>query len=393
MSVARRGKHDVHAAQQRILDGRAGRANLPRMDPEAFVGWALDKSRTLEERYTTELLVERGVSFWNGRRQIYKRESLEETMERQRQRSLNPAYEPQYTEESLRKGFEGLRESKQFDSGGHSNNRPVRNIAALRFLPFLETLRLASCEVEDISPLSVLTNLQTLHFGSFECADFRPLAHCRALVELQLSLVKPWPEVDGLSDLACLNALSLKGNLLVFEGATFPHVISASIECEPLPARSVRDLPQVPRCKFLMLGGMESLEGVEAFREVRNLSLKTPFKSFEPLVQLPELTCLTVHAEEPLDLSPLARVPRLQYLALDTRFQARIRPKRPRDVAPLIESPTLRELEVLGCPVIDTEVAAIRAGLPSWNDLLMRAEPRPIPPLKLRAIPFKLLPR
>jgi len=55
------------------------------MDSEAFIRWALDKARTVEERYTTELLVEQGVSWWNSRRQIYQREGYEARRERQRQ--------------------------------------------------------------------------------------------------------------------------------------------------------------------------------------------------------------------------------------------------------------------------------------------------------------------
>ena len=66
------------------------------MDQAAFIRWALDDARTVEERYTTQLIVEMGVNWWNSRHKIYKHYSLEESMERQRQRALNPAYDPRY---------------------------------------------------------------------------------------------------------------------------------------------------------------------------------------------------------------------------------------------------------------------------------------------------------
>lgn len=54
------------------------------MDQAAFIRWALDDARTVEERYTTELVVEQGVSWWNSRHKIYKSLSLDQRMERDR---------------------------------------------------------------------------------------------------------------------------------------------------------------------------------------------------------------------------------------------------------------------------------------------------------------------
>jgi hypothetical protein len=147
----------------------------------------------------------------------------------------------------------------------------------------------------------------------------------------------------------------------------------------------------LPGCRFLFLGGAETLDGIEAFPQLQNLILNTPAETFEPLAKLPQLTCLTVHAHEPTDVSPLARVPQLQFLSLDTMFTACLRPPKPRDVMPLVESITLRELHVRGSKVIETEAAAVQTGLPSWNDLYLRHEPRPIPPHKLRAVPWKMI--
>lgn len=362
------------------------------MDPEALVRWALDDARTLEERYTTERWVEQGVRVWLARRGVYNSDSLDDMVERQRQRALNPAYQPRYTEEGLRRTAEAWAEMKSCPSFSSFNDRPLRNIAVFRFFPAIEHVSLHLCEVEDLSPLAEMPNLHTVHLHSLTCRDFRPLARCKKLRELHIKMDRHWPQVDGIADLPLLEELKLEGNLLVFQGAVFRHVISAALMCEPLAAQNVAALPQVPNCRYLYFGGIETLEGIEAFPHLRNVVLATPAESFEPLTALKELTCLTVLDHEPTDVSPLARVPKLQFVSLDTWNRLRVRPPRPRDVAPLVESLSLRELFVRGSKVIETEAAAVQAGLPSWNDLYLRPEPRPLPPLAMRALPSKLIP-
>ena len=64
------------------------------MNSESFILWALDGARTLEERFTLELLVEMGVSYWNAQHKTYSHTNWEAKRELERQRSLNPAYQP-----------------------------------------------------------------------------------------------------------------------------------------------------------------------------------------------------------------------------------------------------------------------------------------------------------
>ena len=69
---------------------------------------ALDPARTLEERFATELVVEMGVTWWHADRKNYSHESFEVQQERVRQRALNLAYQPHYTEDAVRKAAEQL---------------------------------------------------------------------------------------------------------------------------------------------------------------------------------------------------------------------------------------------------------------------------------------------
>jgi hypothetical protein len=365
------------------------------MDTEALIRWAMDDARTVEERYTTELMVERGAQRWNALRKIYTGNDFEEIMERQRQRGLNPAYEPRYSEPALRRAAEAWSHEtmKQWMALGGHNDRPIRDIQVFRFLPQLEDVQLRYCEVSDLSPLTELPALRKLDVQSRACADFRPLARCKALRNLHLEFIKHWPLVDGLAILPNVETLRLKGNLLVFERAEWPAVVAASLVCEPLAARNVRDLPQVPNCQFLYVGGIETLEGIERFPRLRNLVIATATESFEPLVALPQLTCVTVQDLEPMDVSPLARMPKLQFLSLDASDKYRLHPVKPRDLAPLVESSSLRELFVRGSELLETEAAAVQAGLPSWDDVFLLPEAPPLPALRMIAAPHAKIPR
>lgn len=362
------------------------------MNTEAFIRWALDDARTVEERYTTELLVERGLSWWKSRHKIFEPTNYEAQSERRRQRAFNPAYDPRYTEQAVTRAAEAFAEIKSWSHFCGYDERPIRDLQVLRFLPQLEDVQLRGTEIADLSPLAELPNLRTLHFGSQTCRDLRPIARCVRLRDLQLYLLRHWPDVRGLETLPEVESLLLEGNLLIFKGTVFPKVKFASLKCTPLEACSVRDLPQLPICEFLSIGGVETLDGIEAFPRLRNFTLQTPAESFEPLTQLKALTCFTAKDLEPLDVAPLTRVPNLQFLCFNTQYKIRMRPVRPRDLAPLVEAPVLRELEIVGNPLLETEAAAIQAGLPSWGDLYLRPEPRPLPLWRLLAWPGNKIP-
>ena len=232
------------------------------MDQAAFIRWALDDARTVEERYTTELVVEQGVSWWNSRHKIYHSLSLDQMMERDRQRHLNPAYDPRYTEADVCKAAEAWPDIKDWHgtSSGY-NKRPVRDFKVFGFFTQLETFAQLGSEVTDMSVFATLPHLRVLKIGSERCVDWRPLVECAALRELVLIFHQSWwhghshwPDVTGLERLAQLEKLSLTGNLLAFApGVSWPNVRVATLKCEPLAARDVHRLPQLPACEILTL--------------------------------------------------------------------------------------------------------------------------------------------
>ena len=376
------------------------------MDKEAFIRWALDDDRTVEERYTVELLVDQGEMAWCMRHQIRERLNFTQRMERNRERELNPAYDPQYSEENLAKAVEYLAEAKAFDV--HSN-RPIRTVEPFRFLTSLESFTLHfNSEVADYSPLAELPALRVLKLGyptnvlfHLHCEDYSFLARCPALRELMLCFNAHWPDLtglDGTGALAQIETLTLGGNLLAMpRGTSFPNVRRAHFHCAPLATRNVADLPHLPACEILTLAGAQSLDGIEKMPILRNLTLLGPFRSFAPLADLSELTWLNVEPLShldlprfPRDIAPLARLPRLRYFAIGSKIftpENRCMPDMPRDYSPLADAPDLRELAVRACPPVAMEVAAISAGLLPWDDLFLAPEPRPLPPLRMNIAP------
>ncbi|MBI3881805.1 MAG: hypothetical protein HY301_17295, partial [Verrucomicrobia bacterium] len=99
-------------------------------------------------------------------------------------------------------------------------------------------------------------------------------------------------------------------------------------------------------------------------------------------------TCLTCHSAKPLDVAPLARAPRLAYAAFLFEYRWAHIAGEPRDYSPLAESPSLRELHVPACPPVATEVAALNAAFPPWDDCLLLPEPHPLPPLRITSAPL-----
>ncbi|MBI3878847.1 MAG: hypothetical protein HY301_02130, partial [Verrucomicrobia bacterium] len=73
------------------------------MDPEAFVRWAMDDARTIEERYCVELLIERCHGRWHAMHNLPLKYDWDAFHEHHRQRKLNPAYAPTYSEEVARR--------------------------------------------------------------------------------------------------------------------------------------------------------------------------------------------------------------------------------------------------------------------------------------------------
>ena len=307
-------------------------------------------------------------------------EGWEARSQRDRERYFNPAYVPGYSEQDLVRAAEVLDGLKAWSLRGWYQNRPIRDVSAFAFFTDMEKVELGHCEVTDASPLAEMPRLRELAFGSSACEDFRFLARCQGLRVLSVGLGAQWPETAGLETLQQLETLHLTGNLLALPaGIVWPRVRVGTLGCLPLAARNVAALPQFPACEFLTLSGVFSLEGIGNLPRLRNLTLSGKVKSFGPLETLQHLTCFTYNGAEPRDIKPLTRLPKLYCAMFTSQHTYGLDTAPPRDYMPLTDAPQLRELHVTGCPPIEAEVATLNAVLPSWDDLLLAEQPRPVP--------------
>jgi hypothetical protein len=88
-------------------------------------------------------------------------------------------------------------------------------------------------------------------------------------------------------------------------------------------------------------------------------------------------------------VKPLTRLPRLHFASFTSQHNWNIDKAPPRDYMPLLDAPQLRELHVAGCPPVDAEVANLNTLFPAWDDLLLAAQPRPLPPFRFIVAPHQ----
>ncbi|MEO7934302.1 MAG: hypothetical protein ABIT76_14200 [Chthoniobacterales bacterium] len=125
---------------------------------DEFCAWVLHPSRTNDELYTAELILEWGRVVWGWKHKNPEVTDWELDRKKRSARRLNPAYRPKIDRDLLDKTIEVWGEIKRFATS-YSDDRVVRNLSALHFFPHLEEVEIRDCEVEDFS---VLRELQAL---------------------------------------------------------------------------------------------------------------------------------------------------------------------------------------------------------------------------------------
>jgi hypothetical protein len=353
---------------------------------EDFKEWALDPKRTNEELFTLELLLEKGRVVWGWKHKNYGHDDWDAKRAHSEERRLNPAYRAVVNREYLDCTVEIWEKFTDF-SPNQWNDRPVRDISALRFFPQLETVHLRECEVADFSPLAAMRGLKSVQIsepnllGGYVVENLDALAGLPALENLHIGMRTPWPDLRFLATLPALRVFSCRINLLALRDvAALPEVEVASLDEDfhcSTPVRSLLELPEMPLLRNLKLKSVASLEGIGRSGRLTNLEVEGPFRDLTPLASLREMTFVKLTGELFTDLSPLARAPSLREIVLNR--------ERPLDVSPLAEAPELRELRVERCPILATEVAALNAALHPWSGDFMQVPPRPLGPLRFVA--------
>lgn len=356
-----------------------------------FCQWTIDPARTSDELYTAELLVEHG---WNLFRHKYKlpfKFNWDAIHRLQRERNENPAYRSRIVPAHLEGTVEMWADIKVLQNACGSN-RPIRDLSVLRFFPHMEEVSSHCSEVTDLSPLAGLLSLRKLTLSEYispvghALVDLSPLAGLPQLDVLNLNLDSPWPDISVLATLPALRELNLTGNLLTLAAVpslpTVETVVFGAGESWTTPVRDLHALPEMPKVRMLFIGktssinatGTTTLDGIERYPHLVNLTISGVFRDLRPLTALRELTCLTLFGELFNDLRPLASLPRLRELTM-------IR-ERPLDIEPLSAAPALREVSLPRCLILQTELGALHAGLQPWSEDFLAPKPRPLAPLR-----------
>jgi hypothetical protein len=374
----------VRTSVLRRRDAHADNEILRTMNlPVEFQQWALDPARTNDELFTVEILLEWGRVVWGWKHQQPKMPDWDKEQAHRKERRLNPAYRTQIKRDYLDATIEIWADIKKFYYTSWED-RPMRNIEALRFFPHLEEVQINDAEIPDLSPLASLRQLTTLHLheplsnGGHVMHDLNAIAGLPALSRVSVSLRRPWPNVSALAELPALQSLVFTGNLLALRDVPrLPALEKATFNADfnwKTPLRDLRDLPEMPRVVIMKVEGVANLRGLDRYPRILNANLIGPFQDLEPLGALNKCTYLRLEGEQFSDLTPAAGMQELRELLL-------VR-ERPLDLAPLSDAVGLREVNIERCSILRTELSALSATLLPWDGDFLAPERRQLAPLR-----------
>lgn len=350
---------------------------------DAFLFWAQDPARTLEERYGVLRLVEHVWKYhYNGPDKGPSPDWETESRFHEFRRN-NPAYDPQPDPRKLRiiAGLLDQVTSLEFSDG--YTDRPVRDLGFLSFVSNLRKLVMRGLEVERLDELRHLTALEECTLWTHEAEDFSPLAACGRLRKLTIHTEHPSPILNGLENLTLLEELEWAGNPRAFMGIPVLPAIKKFEFAEPHHTsylrdalRDARQLPEMPRLEFFRGGQFYRLDGMERYARLRFICVRGFFRDIEALKGLERLTHLRAQSPRLRDVSALMRMPSVLHFAAFSDA--------PQDWSALMESETLREVFHFGHDLPQPDLETLRMLLPTWDNLFAAPAPRPVKPLRFK---------
>lgn len=350
---------------------------------DGFYAWATDPSRTLEERYGILQLLEFVYArHYSGEdKPSY---NFEADQLRREARRFNPAYQPLLDPQRVRLVASLLPQVQSVEFNHYSNDRPIRDLSFLRFLPWLQTLNVQGIELPRLDILRHLPALRSLQVWSNEVEDYSALASCRELRELKIHTEHPWPILTGLDTLPHLTHLDWHSNGRALIGLPpLPAVthfrLSGGYTAHSLAGclRDFHQLPAMPQLVQFWGGTFYRLDGIERYPLLRIALIKGYFTTLAPLAALRHITHLRVSSPRLEEVASVVPIPSLFHFAAEST--------RPQDWTPLMDSPSLREVHGAGCSTPQPDLGTVRMLLPSADDHFTTATPRPLQPLRLFA--------
>lgn len=342
-----------------------------------FVTWALSPDLDLEEAFCAELLTEKGVEIWKSKNKIDdpNRYNWEFQKERRRARYLNPAHRAVLSEVDVMHAAEVLPTFTDFNHWCYDSERSLRNLSGLRFCPALTKFQVAPTSLPDLAWLRFVPGLVSFWLQDHNVEDYSDLNRCQNLKDIHLWLHFSWCDLRSLAELSQLEEIGLHGNLPTLANVgPLPKVLKVHMNGfghGRAYLRNAGDLPDMPLLKDAYIVPWASLEGIEKFAALENLTTEGSFLDLSPLTRLPSLQKLVIGGERFTTLAPLAQVPQLAVIQLCREM--------PIDFTPLLESESLRELRPKYGEERSPEMIGLNAALCGWERDYLLSEPRPLP--------------
>ena len=342
------------------------------MTASTFSEYAQSPLLTPDETYTVELLVERV------------RDNFDETywddwMERNEARR-NPNYKPSFSPDHVGPAEEYLKSLTWVSfQRMPDDERPVRDLNALQFVPLLEGLVLINNQIKDLKPLSFCSELKRLHLDKNPIRDLSPIAECENIEALSLEGC-PITDFAPLEALPNLRELSISDNqIAAFKRLKrLPHV--RKIEFGPNTFASFDGFPEMPELQVIRGANVKRLDGLQHFLKLQNLvSFSGRFESLEPLRQLRELTHVNIVGSRVKSLKPLAGLPALRELYISTDIAVL-------DLSPLESIASLHEVGIKCNYEEHAGLDKLKASLSPWDNEFRAAKPRHTPSLELQIV-------
>jgi hypothetical protein len=342
------------------------------MTASTFKEHALSFRLTPDETYTIELLIERvrdrfDPNYWDD-------------WSARGDARRSPDYKPTFSPDHVGPASEELKTLSWVSFQRLCDDeRPVRDIGALRFLPRLSGLVLTNNEVSDLSPIVLCSELRRLHLKENPIRDVSPLVKCTNIEELHLGGC-PISDLSALETLSNLRDLSISADqITAFKRINrLPHLRTIEFGLDTFD--SFNGFPEMPELRAIRGAHVMKLDGLERFTKLQNLvNLSGEFDTLEPLRNLEGLTHANILSSHVDSLDSLADLPALRDLRISTDA-------RKLDLSPLKTLPSLHAVNVRCDEAAPQELDTLRASLSPW-DLEFRAlKPRHTPSLVLDVV-------
>jgi Leucine-rich repeat (LRR) protein len=329
------------------------------MPTPSVIDYASSPGLTPDEIYTLELLLEKTDDFTA--------EGYWDASSKRSDARRVPDYQPSFDLTKVATAWPKLQSQRRISFQRlNASERPLRDLQALRYLPFLRELIIENNEVSNLDPLRNCLALKQLSLASNPIRDISALAGLTNLEELDVrdTSIDDFSVLQFLPKLKCLE-VSVAQLPLLGKVPCIPSLMELNVRGSEQRA-SFRELPLMPKLRGISGASVKSLSGLEKFPALCHLTnLSGSFNSLEPLRGLKCLSHVNAWGTKVTSLEPLTGCIGLRDFYLAS-------PADSFDVSPLTSLPLLRQLRLNGEDV----TSATLPNIASWDRDFYSRKPR-----------------